>query len=214
MLGLNLVTGCKGNDFRLNRCVADGRCGCVVLSKRQMNRPRRGFVAPKYGLVTGKALLGRFAKYRLTVFPQVLFLPARFFLFLRSLPSVFSHGRTQFHTSGIVPLRALKSGNRWLFSYGRVGTTVRTRRYGGADASVRSESQVLSTVKMGSADAFFALEKVYLCERTLLLVHSDVSLLKYLTRDFLEGRNLRKYASAENAESGKCDVKTGGTLSL
>ena len=69
-------------------------------------------------------------------------------------------------------------------------------------------------VKMGSADAFFALEKVYLCERTLLLVHSDVSLLKYLTRDFLEGRNLRKYASAENAESGKCDVKTGGTLSL
>ena len=136
------------------------------------------------------------------------------FLFLRSLPSVFSHGRTQFHTSGIVPLRALKSGDRWLFSYGRVGTTVRTRRYGGADASVRSQSQVLRTVKMGSADAFFALEKVYLCERTLLLVHSDVSLLKYLTRDFLEGRNLRKYASAENAKTGNCDAKTGGTLSL
>ena len=82
------------------------------------------------------------------------------FLFLRSLPSAFSHGRTQFHTSGIVPLRALKSGNRGLFSYGRMTTTVRTRRYGGADASVRSESQVLSSAKMGSADAFFALERV------------------------------------------------------
>ena len=136
------------------------------------------------------------------------------FLFQCFLPSVFSHGRTQNHTSGIVPLRALKSGDRWLFSYGRVGTTVRTRRYGGADASVRSQSQVLRTVKMGSADAFFALEKVYLCERTLLSAYSDVRILKYLTRDFLIGTNLRKYASAENAESGKCDVKTGGTLSL
>ena len=136
------------------------------------------------------------------------------FLFRCFLPSVFSHGCTQNHTSGIVPLRALKSGDRWLFSYGRTTTTVRTRPYDGSRSSVRSESQVLSTVKKGSADAFFALEKVYLCERTLLLVHSDVSLLKYLTRDFLEGRNLRKYASAENAESGKCDVKTGGTLSL
>ena len=135
-------------------------------------------------------------------------------LSLRSLPSVFLHGRTQFHTSGIVPLRALKSGNRWLFSYGRTTTTVRTRRYDGSRSSVRSESQVLSMVKMGSADAFFALEKVYLCKRTLLSAYSDVRVLKYLTRVFLEGRNLRKYASAENAESGKCDVKTGGTLSL
>ena len=42
----------------------------------------------------------------------------------------------------------------------------------------------------------------------------DGRFLKYLTRDFLIGTNLRKYASAENAESGKCDVKTGGTLSL
>ena len=135
-------------------------------------------------------------------------------IFQRFLPSVFSHGRTQFHISGIVPLRALKSGNRWLFSYGRTTTTVRTRPYDGSRSSVRSESQVLSMVKMGSADAFFALEKVYLCERTLLSAYSDVRILKYLTRDFLEGRNLRKYASAENAESGKCDVKTGGTLSL
>ena len=53
------------------------------------------------------------------------------------LPSVFSHGRTQFHTSEIVPLRSLKNGDRWVFSYGRVGTTARTRRYDGADTSVR-----------------------------------------------------------------------------
>ena len=63
-------------------------------------------------------------------------------------------------------------------------------------------------VKMGSADAFFALEKVYLCERTLLSAYSGVRILKYLTRDFLEGRNLRKYASAENAELENYDVKT------
>ena len=84
----------------------------------------------------------------------VIFLP------VLSLSSVFSHGRTQFHTSGIVPLRALKNGDRWLFSYGRTTTTVRTRRYGGADASVRSQSQVLLSVETGAADAFFALETV------------------------------------------------------
>ena len=79
---------------------------------------------------------------------------------IRSLPSVFSHGRAQFHTSEIVPLRALKNGDRWLFSYGRTTTTVRTRRYGGADASVRSQSQVLLTVKRGEADALFVLERM------------------------------------------------------
>ena len=82
------------------------------------------------------------------------------FRFVRFLPSVFSHGRTQYHTSGIVPLRALKNENRGLFSYGRTTTTVRTRRYGGADASVRSQSQVLRMVKMGAADAFSALGSV------------------------------------------------------
>ena len=80
--------------------------------------------------------------------------------FLHFLPSVFSHGRTQFHTSEIVPLRALKNGDRWLFSYGRTTTTVRTRRYDGSRSSVRSQSQVLSTVEMGAKDAFFALETV------------------------------------------------------
>ena len=79
------------------------------------------------------------------------------FLFPCFLPSVFSHGRTQFHTSGIVPLRSLKNGDRWLFSYGRTTTTVRTRRYDGSRSSVRSQSQVLLTVETGSADAFFAL---------------------------------------------------------
>ena len=82
------------------------------------------------------------------------------FLPIHSLPSVFSHGRTQFHTHGIVPLWSLKSGNRWLFSYGRTTTTVRTRRYGGAGASVRSQPPVLSTVERRAADVFFALETV------------------------------------------------------
>ena len=82
------------------------------------------------------------------------------FLCLCSLPSVFSHGQTQNHTSEIVPLRSLKNGDRWVFSYGRVGTTVRTRRYDGSRSSVRSQSQVLSSVEIGSADAFFVLETV------------------------------------------------------
>ena len=92
---------------------------------------------------------------------SVRFLPfCTVFLFLRSLPSVFSHGRTQFHTSGIVPLRSLKNGDRWLFSYGRTTTTVRTRPYDGSRSSVRSQSPVLSSAKMGSSDAFFTLETV------------------------------------------------------
>ena len=79
------------------------------------------------------------------------------FLPIHSLPSVFSHGRTQFHILKIVPLWSLKSGNRWLFSYGRTTTTVRTRRYDGSRSSVRSSSPVLSTVERRAADAFFAL---------------------------------------------------------
>ena len=75
--------------------------------------------------------------------------------------SVFSHGRTQFHTSRIAPLWSLKNENRWLFSYGRTTTTVRTRPYDGSRSSVRSQSQVLSTVEMGAKDAFYTLEKVY-----------------------------------------------------
>ena len=82
------------------------------------------------------------------------------FFSLCFLLSVFLHGRTQFHTSEIVPLRALKNGDRWLFSYGRTTTTVRTRRYDGSRSSVRSQQPVLSTVKRGSANAFFALETV------------------------------------------------------
>ena len=80
--------------------------------------------------------------------------------FLCFLSSVFLHGRTQFHTSEIMLLWSLKNGDRCLFSYGRTTTTVRTRPYGGADASVRSQSQVLLTVLMGAENVFFALERV------------------------------------------------------
>ena len=82
------------------------------------------------------------------------------FLFICSFPSVFLHGWTQFHTFGIVPLRPLKNGDRCLFSYGRVRTTVRTRRYDGSRSSVRSQSPVLSTATMGATDGLFALETV------------------------------------------------------
>ena len=136
------------------------------------------------------------------------------FLPVRSLPSVFSHGRTQFHTSKIVPLRALKNGDRWVFSYGRVGTTVRTRRYDGSRSSVRSQLQVLLSVETGAADAFFALETVYLCEYMFILMRSDGRILKYLTHVFLIGTILRKCALAENGKSGNCDVKTRRIVSF
>ena len=112
----------------------------ALLTKCQMNRPRRGFLAPEYELVTTEGLLGRFVFFH-TDGVSVGFLSfCLVFLSVHSLPSFFSHGRTQFHTLGIVPLRALKNGDRWLFSYGRVGTTVRTRRYDGSRSSVRSQS--------------------------------------------------------------------------
>ncbi len=92
----------------------------------------------------------------------------RILLCIYSLPSVFSHGMAQFHTSEIVPLRSLKNGDRWVFSYGRTTTTVRTRRYDGSRSSVRSQSQVLLTVKRGEADALFVLERMYLCKLTFI----------------------------------------------
>ena len=82
------------------------------------------------------------------------------FLLVRFLLLVFLHGWAQSHTLGIVSFGALKNGDRWVFSYGRTTTTVRTRRYDGSRSSVRSQPQVLSTLKMGAADAFFALETV------------------------------------------------------
>ena len=50
-------------------------------------------VAPKYGLVTGKAFLGRFAKYTLTAIPFIPCLSV-FFSFL------FVPFRRSFHTDG------------------------------------------------------------------------------------------------------------------
>ena len=133
---------------------------------------------------------------------------------LHSLPSVFSHGRTQFHTCGIVPLCALKSTDRWLFSYGRTTTTVRTRRYGGADASVRNQSQVLLTVPTGTKDAFFALERVQLRKETFITRRFEGYILKYLTCVFLIGTKLRICELSKNDKSENCDAKMGKTMSL
>ena len=45
-------------------------------------------------------------------------------------------------------------------------------------------------------------------------MRSDGRVLKYLTRVFLIGTILRKYALPENDESGNCDVKTGKIVSF
>ena len=54
------------------------RDAAVRLSKYQMNRVRRAFLASKYELVTGEGLLGRFAKCTLSPFS-----PSSFLFFLR-----------------------------------------------------------------------------------------------------------------------------------
>ena len=136
------------------------------------------------------------------------------FRLIRSLPSVFSHGRTQFHTCEIMLLWSLKNENRSLFSYGRVATTVRTRRYGGADASVRNQSQVLLTVPTGTKDAFFALERVQLRKETFITRRFEGYILKYLTCVFLIGTKLRICELSKNDKSENCDAKMGKTMSL
>ena len=156
----NRSAASQGTMHRGGNVLRTGRNVFIILSKRQMNRLRMPVVAPKYGLVTGKALLGRFAKYTLTAIPFVSCLSVLFsFLFVPSRRSFHTEGRN-FTRPESCPLGTLKNKNRWLFSYGRTTTTVRTRRYGGTDTSVRSQSQVLSTVERRAADAFFALETV------------------------------------------------------
>ena len=160
MLGLNLVTGCKGNDFRLNRCVADGRWRLCRFVKTSNESPEKGLRCTK--IRVGEQ--GAPSRAICVLHSDSLFACSLSFCltlpFLCFLSSVFSHGRTQFHTSEIMLLWSLKNGDRCLFSYGRTTTTVRTRPYGGADASVRSQSQVLLTVLMGAENVFFALERV------------------------------------------------------
>ena len=98
-----------GRPYILRNVLRTGRNGCVILSKCQMSRLRMPAVAPKYGLVTGKGIFGRFVFFMLTVFPLVFF-PSVSFSFV------------------CVPFR-----QKW----GQVGVFVRTRRYDGADTSVR-----------------------------------------------------------------------------
>ena len=170
--------------------------------------------APKYESMTGKAPSRAIREIHLVVLSLLFLSFCTFFFSLCFLPSVFSHGLAQFHTSEIVPLWSLKNGDRWLFSYGRTTTTVRTRRYDGSRSSVRSQPQVLSSVETGAADAFFALETVLLCEYRFILMRSGGCILKYLTRVFLIGTILRKCALSENGKSGKFDVKIGNMLSF
>ena len=132
----------------------------INLSNCQTNRPRGAFLAPKYGWDDREGPSRAIRKIHIVALSALSLSFYSIFLFIRFLPSVFFFRRTQFHTCGIMLLWSLKNENRWLFSYGRTTTTVRTRRYSGADASVRNQSQVLSTVKMGSEYGFSALEKV------------------------------------------------------
>ena len=66
----------------------------ITLSNCQTNRPRGAFLAPKYGWMTGKGLLGRFAKYILSHFPPYPFLfTASFSSFVSFRRSFSSDGR-------------------------------------------------------------------------------------------------------------------------
>ena len=48
------------DDYEVNAA-----CLSVILSKCQMNRLRKAFLAPKYESVSKTGILGRFAKYTL-----------------------------------------------------------------------------------------------------------------------------------------------------
>ena len=82
-----------GRPYILRNVLFMGCGDCINLSKRQMNRPRRGFLAPKYELVTTEGLLGRFVFCTVTAFLPVLFPPVSF-----SVSSVSF--RRSFHTDG------------------------------------------------------------------------------------------------------------------
>ena len=148
------------SPLHFEKCFADGeeRLCHFVKTSNESPENARGCTKIRIG--------DRERNFRAVCVFHVVGIPVGFLSFcfvslsVRSLPSVFSHGRMQFHTSEIVPLRGLKNGDRWLFSYGRTTTTVRTRRYDGSRSSVRSQSQVLLSVETGAADAFFALETV------------------------------------------------------
>ena len=113
-----------------------GRQRIDKVSNCQTNRPRMPSFAPKYGLVTGKALLGRFVKYTLTDFPSVSCHSA-------AVPPFLVPPRRSFHTDGrnFTPAeshasvrRKMETGDCFrtderLRACGHVGTVVRTRPY-------------------------------------------------------------------------------------
>lgn len=97
--------------------------------------------------------------------------------------------------------------NRGLFSYGRVATTVRMGRYGGADLSVRRWKRV-HTVPGKASHLRFCVN------RMKIPTHSDGRILKYVSNFSLEEMKLSKYASAENAQSGNYDREIRRMASL
>ena len=148
------------SPLHFEKCFVDGDRRLCQFVKTSNESPEKGLPCTKIRVgEQGAPSRAICVLYRVRIFVGFLSF-CIIFRSVRSLSSVFSYGRTQFHTSEIMLLWSLKNGDRCLFSYGRTTTTVRTRRYGGADASVRSQSQVLLTVEMGAEDGFFALERV------------------------------------------------------
>ena len=94
-VAFSFFSGClaTGRPYIFRNVLFMGTGGCVNLSKCQTKRLRMPSFAPKYELVTGKALLARFAKYTLSPFPCFPFPSARFFPF-------FVPSRRSFHTDG------------------------------------------------------------------------------------------------------------------
>ena len=148
------------SPLHFEKCFVHGMWRLCQFVKTSNESPEKGLPCTKIRIGDRKGPFRAICKIHIDGISVGFFFFCSLFLFIRFFPSVFSHGRTQFHTFGIVPLRPLKNGDRGLFSYGRVRTTVRTRRYDGSRSSVRSQSPVLLTVEMGAADAFYALETV------------------------------------------------------
>ena len=148
------------SPLHFEKCFVHGMWRLCQFVKTSNESPEKGLPCTKIRIGDREGPFRAICKIHIDGISVGFFFFCSLFLFIRFFPSVFSHGRTQFHTFGIVPLRPLKNGDRCLFSYGRVRTTVRTRRYDGSRSSVRSQPPMLSTATMGATDGLFALETV------------------------------------------------------
>ena len=145
MLGLNLVTGCKGNDFRLNRCVADGRWRLCRFVKTSNESSEKGLRCAKIRIGDREGPSRAIREIQVDSFFADSLSSCTFFS-LPAFPSVGLFTRTDAisHLRNHTPLCAKKCR--------QVPVFVRTNDYDGADTSVRWCGRVRTKPITGAFD--------------------------------------------------------------